>query len=154
MGESRLRRETQFDSEIKSDDDRRLAESNARLFRRLRTLTYGKIMTQQLYDQACDLVEAHATEARQHGIRFPEMAVIYLPGVRAIEVVRADWEPQDIQTWAVNLTAKFPQITPREIAEALARHFPAYAKRVDEMARREPLPRVEHVGGERTNSLQ
>lgn len=147
MGQAKLRRETQFDSEIKTDDDRRLAESNARLFRRLKTLTYGKIMTQQLYDQACELVEAHCTEARQHGVRFPEMAVIYLPGVRAIEVVRADWEPLDIQQWCLNLTVKFPQIMPREIAEALTRHFPAYARRVHDAARREPLPQVEHVGG-------
>lgn len=147
MGEAQLRRETRYDPEIQTDDDRRLADSNGRLFRRLKRMLHGQIMTQQLYDQTRDLVETHVTTARQHGVRFPDLAVVYLTGCRAVEIVRADMEPTDIQQWCLNLTVRYPQVTAREIAEALARHFPAYAGRVHAAARREALPRVEFVGG-------
>lgn len=150
MSLSKLRRSEhapESATERGADHDRRLAWSNKRLFAKLKHHLLGKMMTRQLYHEACQIVEDHVTEAALYGIRFPELAVIGLPGVGAIEVVRADLEPRDLQVWAVNLTVKYPKITACEIAEALARHFPNYvAQAIDPSRRRILPPPVERVG--------
>jgi hypothetical protein len=77
---------------------------------------------------------------------WPELAVICLRSVGALEVIRADITSKDLEVWAVNLTVKYPQITARDIAEALAEHFPGYRPGSIDFRRRSPLNPVQTVG--------
>jgi hypothetical protein len=132
--------------EIKTEHDRRLAWSCARMFDKLKRHLLRKMMTAQLFQEARQIVDDHVTEAQLHGIMWPELAVICLRSVGALEVIRADITSKDLEVWAVNLTVKYPQITARDIAEALAEHFPGYRPGSIDFRRRSPLNPVQTVG--------
>jgi hypothetical protein len=141
-----MNRVREFDPELRTEHDRRLAWSNGRLFDKLKRHCLGRMMTGRLFEEARQIVNDHTTQARLHGIEWPPLAVICLRGVGALEIIRADILPRDLEVWAVNLTVKYPQIIAREIAEALVEHFPGYRPDSIEFRRRKVVQEVEDVG--------
>jgi hypothetical protein len=122
---------TSADFEVVTDDDRRLAKANGVLFERLKAHLLGKDMTQHLYDSMLGLIEDHRFECNMQGIAFPPVVAVWLEGVGAVKIVRADIELPSLQTMIVNWTREHLNITAGEIARALVRHFPGYAKHIN-----------------------
>lgn len=115
-----------------TEEDCRLAKANKALFERVKGCLRGRTMTTSLYSSLVALVEDHRFEAAQLGIAYPQLVVVWLEGVRQVKLVRADIERRDLETMMVNWTVEHPTITAKEIALALARHFPGYRGGVPE----------------------
>ena len=127
-----------FGTDVRTEEDQRLAYWTHRLQKMLERRWRG-IATRQLLDECKELVEDFRTRLRlQAGLNYPEVVLVYIREVGALEVVRADIDEENLQRWIVNLTVKYPHITARGIAEALAEHFPGYRPGQMEFRRREP----------------
>jgi hypothetical protein len=122
---------TSADFEVVTDDDRRLAKANGVLFERLKVLLMGRNMTKSLYEGMLTLIEDHRFECNMQGIAFPPVVAVWLEGVGAVKIVRADIDAKSLQVAIVNWTREHPSITAGEIARALVRHFPGYAKHIN-----------------------
>jgi hypothetical protein len=122
---------TARDFEVVTDDDRRLAKANGVLFARLKAHLLGKDMTQQLYDSMLTLIGDHRFECNMRGIAYPQVVAVWLDGICAVKLVRADIDAQNLQTAIVNWTREHPTITVDEIVRALKRHFPGYVSHVN-----------------------
>lgn len=119
------------DFEVVTDDDRRLAKANGVLFARLKVHLMGKDMTQQLYDSMLTLIDDHRFQCNMRGIAFPRLVAVWLDGVRAVKIVRADIDAKSLQVAIVNWTREHPDVTVDEIVRALKRHFPGYVSHVN-----------------------
>ncbi len=127
-----------FGTDVCTEEEQRLAYWTHRLQKMLERRWRG-IVTRQLLDECKELVEDFRTRLRlDAGLSYPEVVLVYIREVGALEVVRADIDQSNLQRWIVNLTVKYPRITARGIAEALAEHFPGYKPGAIEFGRREP----------------
>lgn len=127
-----------FGSDVRTEEDQRLAYWTRRLQTRLERKWRG-VMTRQLLEDCRELVEDFRTRLRlQGGLNYPEVVLVCIREVGALEIIRADIDEANLQRWIVNLTVKYPRITARGIAEALAEHFPGYRPGQLEFRRREP----------------
>jgi hypothetical protein len=127
-----------FGADVRTEEDQRLAYWTGRLQKRLERRWRG-IVTRQLLDECKELVEDFRTRLRLNGcLNYPEVVLVYIREVGALEVVRADIDEANLQRWIVNLTVKYRHVTARGIAEALAEHFPGYRPGQMEFRRREP----------------
>jgi hypothetical protein len=127
-----------FGADVRTEEDQRLAYWTGRLQKMLERRWRG-IVTRQLLDECKELVEDFRTRLRLHGgLNYPEVVLVYIREVGALEVVRADIDEANLQRWIVNLTVKYRHVTARGIAESLAEHFPGYRPGQMEFRRREP----------------
>lgn len=116
-----------YDSDIKTDADRRLADANASLFRKLQVILHpAPRMTDRLMHRLKVTVADHIIRARQEGIDYPDLVVVWLDQVRAVKLWRADLDRKDIERQLLNLVAEHPDITADEIARAVRASFPGY----------------------------
>jgi hypothetical protein len=116
-----------FGPDVKTEEDRRLAYWTARLSRMILQKVAHQPLSAQLHHDVQGMVEAFRVKFNQStGYVYPRMVVCFIPEVGAIEIVREDLTEQDFQTFIVNLTVKYPRVEARQIARALARHFPQY----------------------------
>lgn len=128
-----------FGTDVRTEEDQRLAYWTHRLQKRLERKCLRAMMTRQLLDDCRETVEDFRTRLRlDAGLHYPEVVLILLREVGALEVVRADIDQANLQRWIINLTVKYPRVTARGIAEALAEHFPGYRPGQLEFRRREP----------------
>lgn len=122
-----------------NEDELRQARLNnfaGLLHERIRAYCVGRMLDSATVLGLKEIVDQARSHARVHeGLDFPPMHVIAFPRLGAIEIVRKDLDERSLQTWIVNLTVKYPGITPIEIARALKDAFPNY--RVDATARRQ-----------------
>jgi hypothetical protein len=127
-----------FGADVRTEEDQRLAYWTGRLQKMLERRWRG-IVTRQLLDECKEMVEDFRTRLRlDGGLNYPEVVLVYIREVGALEVVRADIDEANLQRWIVNLTVKYRHVTARGIAEALAEHFPGYRPGQMEFRRREP----------------
>jgi hypothetical protein len=127
-----------FGADVRTEEEQRLAYWTHRLQKILERRWRG-IVTRQLLDECKELVEDFRIRLRlDGGLNYPEVVLVYIREVGALEVVRADIDEVNLQRWIVNLTVKYPRITARGIAEALAEHFPGYRPGQMEFRRRAP----------------
>jgi hypothetical protein len=127
-----------FGADVRTEEEQRLAYWTGRLQKMLERRWRG-IVTRQLLEDCKGLVEDFRTRLRLHGgLNYPEVVLVYIREVGALEIVRADIDEVNLQRWIVNLTVKYRRVTARGIAEALAEHFPGYRPGQMEFRRREP----------------
>ena len=86
----------------------------------------GKDLTTTTVHSLTEAVKDYGIKMRQSGIDFPEVVLVILPAWGHIGIHRADSDESRIQTIIKNMIHKFPQATPREIAEAIRRAWPDY----------------------------
>ena len=122
---------TAQDFEVVTDDDRRLAKANGVLFERLKVLLMGRNMNKWLYYSMLTLIEDHRFQCNMRGIAFPRLVAVWLEGVGAVKIVRADIDAKSLQVAIVNWTREHPTITVDEVVRALKRHFPGYVSHVN-----------------------
>jgi hypothetical protein len=127
-----------FGADVRTEEDQRLAYWTHRLQKKLERMWRG-IVTRQLLEKCREFVEYFRTKLKlEADIDYPEVVLVYIREVGALEVVRADIDEANLQRWIVNLTVKYRHVTARGIAEALAEHFPGYRPGQMEFRRREP----------------
>lgn len=120
----------------------RLNESAGLLYERLcQFCASGRKISSTTMHAIEGIVRHHITAARQDGIKFPDMRVVIVEGVGALEIVRADLEHSSIQVLIKNISIKYPDADPIEIAKGIRRAFPAY----------HPRDPFEHSGLRRVN---
>lgn len=122
---------TSADFQVVTDDDRRLARANGVLFKRLKAHLMGRVMTKPLYESVMTLIEDFRFECNMRDIAFPQVVAVWLEGVGAVKIVRADIDRRDLQVQIVNWTREHPDLTALALARALVRHFPGYVKQVN-----------------------
>lgn len=116
-----------FGNDVKTEEDRRLAYWGDRLSKMILRKVAYQPLSRQLHHDVADMVEQFRVKFNQNtGCIFPKMVVCFIPEVGAVEIVREDLTQQDLQTWIVNCTVKYPRVTAQDLARALARHFPGY----------------------------
>lgn len=110
------------------DEDGRANQSAALLFERISAYCTDREFDRTTIHVVKMLVSDHVCTARRDGIRFPDMVVLVLKGVRAFEIVRRDLDHKAIETTIRNLVAKYHEqgITPFEVANAIKEAFPDY----------------------------
>ena len=118
------------DFQVVTEDDKRLARANGVLFERLKNHLRGRVMTNQLYSSMLSVIGDHRFECARKGITFPQLVAVWLEGIRAVKIVRADLKQRDLEVTIANWTREHPDITGHEIARALVRHFPGYVSQV------------------------
>jgi hypothetical protein len=120
-------------NDIRTDADRRLAHAAAVLFARLKQVLHNREMTNALYARCVSTVEDHHAQCWLMGIEFPRCVVVWLDGVRAVKVIRADIARRDLEQQMLNWTVEHPEVSAAEIDRALRRHFPGYRGGVPEV---------------------
>lgn len=118
-----------YDSDLKTDEDRKLADCNRQLFDKLaRYLHSLDRMTTQTYDRMVEIIENHrANAALRYDVHYPELVAVWLDRIRAVKLIRADIDRKALETTLVNWTVEHPDVSAGEIARAITRHFPGYA---------------------------
>lgn len=106
-------------------DDPRIGQAVRQLVARLAKFR-GAPLRKETFDDINALVKDHRRQCRMHGIDFPHLTALVLTGVGAIEMVRKDLDLKGVQTIVVNLTRRYPQVTPEELARAVGWAFPWY----------------------------
>lgn len=109
-----------------TEEDGRANQSAALLFEKITAYCKDREFDRTAVHVVRMLVDDHICSARRDGIRFPDMVVLVLEGVRAFEVVRRDLDHKAIQTTIRNLIAKYNGIAAWEIAQAVRAAFPQY----------------------------
>lgn len=91
-----------------------------------RLLDENKLSARSLLVQVNALCEHMKAECARNGIRFPDMAVLVLPSVGALEMVRRELDQQGLDNTVVHIVRTYPGIDVREVAEAFRYAFPEY----------------------------
>lgn len=73
-----------------------------------------------------DLIKSHRDYCRYRGVPFPRLVLLSVPRLGAVEVVRDDLDWKSVQTLVLNLTEKYPAITPQELALTIGETFPQF----------------------------
>lgn len=98
------------------------------IHQRVSAFCNGRRCDRSTVERVRDMVQDMREIARlRDGVMIPPMHVIVFPKCGAVEIVRKDMEEAGLNIWIVNLTVKYPTITPQEIAGALKAAFPDYS---------------------------
>lgn len=115
-----LSREARRSLQEQTDDDR------SRTLSCLLSPLIGKGFNRGTLTKIDEITKRYAEFLARHGIAFPQLTAIIYEQRGWIELVRADLDEGGIQVVVRNAIVRFPDITGRELAEAIHNTFPSY----------------------------
>jgi hypothetical protein len=120
------------------EQDPRLIEFNATMTARLRTFR-GRDLTGRVLREIDDTVRHLTQRAKLKGLKLPPLTAVVLRQTGVVEVLRADMEDAAIEQTILYLAQKYRPQSVSEIAEAICRSFPEYAKKQFDRSTRDRL---------------
>lgn len=115
-----LDREARNHLHTQTDDDR-----SATLFKLLQP-AIGKALSDRSLQKIDAITKRYAEFLGRHGIAFPQLRAVIFERRGHIELVRADLDDAGIQVVVSNAVVRWPDIDPRELADAIRNSFPDY----------------------------
>jgi hypothetical protein len=111
-------------------DDPRAAIAAEKLSKWVANFFAGRSLDPATCDEVQAFVDHRVRMFKERGIDFPRMAALMFPRFGSIKLYRRDLDEKSIRQAIVNATREFPEVTPYEIATAIAFAFPEYMKKV------------------------
>lgn len=110
-------------------EDERIEMAGRYLFERVKSVAHaanvrGIGLTDAAVYRIKDVIAEHRKEMKLRGIRFPKVVAIVMAKYGAIEIVRRDLDRDALQTIILNITVKYPGVTPEDIANGIHHAFP------------------------------
>lgn len=99
----------------------------------------GRDLTGRVLREIDNTVKEMAQRAKLRGLKLPPMTAVVLRQTGAVEVLRADMEDAAIEQTILYLAQKYRPQSVSEIAEAICRSFPEYAKKQFDKSTRDRL---------------
>lgn len=109
---------------IEDEDHPEMVRARDELALAMRKHIKGRVLDGGVALKAMGIIHDHRARWIARGVAFPQMTLFAVPRLGYLRVVRLDWDEAAIQTEVLNTTVVCPDVTPVELAEAIAVAWP------------------------------